>query len=272
MVSSAGTTFPRQLLFPLILLLPLISTLSGQPARGSGSGPDPLVINTLSEAEQAAGWILLFDGETLDGWRGIGRDDIPGGHWQVENGTIRKIPSGEVPLQADGQPVQGGDIMTERTFLNFELFLEWKISPAGNSGIKYNVSEEMSIANAPRTAALGFEYQILDDARHPDAQNGENRTAGALYDLIPPAGKLLKPVGGFNTARIIFHNGHGEHWLNATKVIEYELDSDRFRMLLRSSKYRGIPGFADIRRGHIVLQDHTDEVWYRNIKIREIEP
>jgi hypothetical protein len=263
---------PRFLYLLTLLLLVCYGSLSCEPARGSKSGPDPLEQNRLSTAEQDEGWILLFDGTTFDGWRGIGRPDVPEGHWVIDNGTIKKVASGEVPVQADGQPLQGGDIMTERTFRNFELFLEWRISPGGNSGIKYNVSEEMSMTTPPRTAAIGFEYQILDDTSHPDAENGENRTAGALYDLIPPAGKLLKPVGGYNTARIIFNNGHGEHWLNSTKVLEYNLDSDRFRMFLRRSKYRGIPGFADIRDGHIVLQDHTDTVWYRNIKIRELGP
>lgn len=257
---------------PLLFLLLITFTVSCQPDDGSGSEQSGTELNMLTDAEKANGWFLLFDGETFSGWRGLGRDGIPEGHWIIENGTLKKVPSGEVPLQADGQPLQGGDLMTERTFENFELFLEWKISPAGNSGIKYNVSEEMSVSNPPRNAALGFEYQILDDALHPDARNGENRTAGALYDLIPPAGKILKPVGGFNTARIVFHGGHGEHWLNGAKVVEYDLDTDRFRMLLRASKYRGIPGFADARKGHIVLQDHTDAVWYRNIKIREIEP
>ena len=256
----------------LLLITFAVSTVSCQPDDGSRSERVGAEFNTLTDAERAEGWILLFDGETFDGWRGLGQDGIPEGHWTIENGALKKVPSGEVPLQADGQPLQGGDLMTDRTFENFELFFEWKISPAGNSGIKYNVSEEMSISSPPRNAALGFEYQVLDDASHPDALNGENRTAGALYDLIPPAGKILKPVGGFNTGRIIFHGGHGEHWLNGAKVVEYDLDTDRFRLLFRGSKYRSIAGFADTRKGHIVLQDHTDAVCYRNIKIREIEP
>jgi hypothetical protein len=228
--------------------------------------------NVLTEAEKAEGWVLLFDGQSFDGWRGLGREGIPAGHWMIEDGCIKKIPSGEVPLQADGQPLTGGDLMTVETFENFELILEWKISAAGNSGIKYNVSEEMSVAYPPPNAALGFEYQILDDDGHPDAKNGANRTAGALYDMIPPAGKTLRPVGEFNQARLIFNGGHGEHWLNGAKVVEYDLGTARFDSLLAASKYRSIAGFADKRTGHIVLQDHTDAVWFRNIKIRRLEP
>jgi hypothetical protein len=228
--------------------------------------------NVLTAAEKTEGWVLLFDGKSFDGWRGLGREGIPAGHWMIEDGCIKKIPSGEVPLQADGQPLTGGDIMTVETFENFELMLEWKISAAGNSGVKYNVSEEMSVAYPPPNAALGFEYQILDDDGHPDAKNGANRTAGALYDMISPAGKTLRPVGEFNQARLIFNGGHGEHWLNGAKVVEYDLGTARFDSLLAASKYRSIAGFADKRNGHLVLQDHTDAAWFRNIKIRRLEP
>ena len=228
--------------------------------------------NALTEKEKTEGWILLFDGKTLKGWRGLGREGIPEGHWIIDQGMIKKVPSKDVPRQKDGQPLSGGDIMTIRTFENFELSLEWKISPGGNSGIKYNVSEKMSTSFPPKQAALGFEYQILDDERHPDAKVDANRTAAALYDLLPPEGKKLKPVGEFNTARIIFYGDHGEHWLNGVKVLEYELGTPEMNSLIARSKYRVIPGFARKRTGHIVLQDHGDAVWFRNIKIREIGP
>jgi hypothetical protein len=189
-------------------------------------------------------WIVLFDGESFTGWRGLGLDSVPAGHWIIEDGTS-----------------------------NFELVLEWKVSAGANSGIKYNVSEELSTGSPPMHAALGFEYQILDDALHPDAQSGPNRTAGALYDLVPPApNKELRPVGAFNEARIVFNDGHGEHWLNGVKVIEFELASAAFDSAFAVSKYRPIDGFAEQRKGHIVLQDHGDDVWFRNIRIREITP
>src|SRR5690606_17532432 len=171
--------------------------------------------NTLTDEERAAGWRLLFDGESLTGWRGIGIDSVPSAHWVIEDGAIKKIPSGDVPVQADGQPTAGGDLMTTETFGDFELAFDWRVSEGGNSGIKYNVSEELSIANPPRSAALGFEYQILDDDRHPDANAGVdgNRKAAGLYDLIPAGdAKPINPPGEWNHGRIVFQGNHGEHW------------------------------------------------------------
>ena len=203
----------------------------------------------------------------------MGRDSIPTAHWVIESGTIRKIASGEVPTAPDGQPLEGGDIMTVETFTDFELSLEWKVSRGANSGIKYNVSESLSTAAPPRHAALGFEYQILDDELHPDAANGPNRTAAGLYDLIGPSpDKALRPVGEFNRARVVFRDGHGEHWLNGAKVVEYDLGTARFDSLFALSKYVPIEGFADRRAGYIVLQDHGDDVWFRDIKIRRLSP
>ena len=250
----------RMLLMLFLLSLP---TCTSQP--DSAGTP-----NKLSEQERADGWQPLFDGESFTGWRGLGREHIPDGHWVVENGAIKKIASGEVPTAADGQPLVGGDIMTVATFTNFEFSFEWKVSPGANSGIKYNVSESMSTAHEPVHAALGFEYQVLDDDLHPDARNGDNRTAAALYDLIAPADKALRPVGKYNLGRIIFNGNHGEHWLNGKKVLEYDLGSARFDSLLAASKYRSVEGFARKRAGHIVLQDHGDMVWFRNIKIRPL--
>ena len=228
-------------------------------------------MNILTDEEKAEGWILLFDGKSFEGWRGLGREGIPEGHWAIEDGTLKKVPSENVPLQEDGQPLVGGDLMTVQTFDNFELSLEWKITSAGNSGIKYNVSEAMSTSAPPTHAALGFEYQVLDDELHPDAQNGPNRTAGALYDLIAPGPmKRLQPVGEFNQARVVFQGNHGEHWLNGEKVIDYDLDTTDFRTRLEASKYQPIAGFAERRKGHIVLQDHGDDVWFKNLKIREL--
>jgi hypothetical protein len=225
-------------------------------------------LNRLTEEESAEGWTLLFDGRSFAGWRGLGQEGIPEGHWIIEDGAIKKVPSENVALQEDGQPLVGGDLMTIESFENFELYFEWKISPAGNSGIKYNVSEEMSKAYPPEYAALGFEYQILDDKGNPDAQVGANHTAGALYDLIAPEGKNLVPVGEFNSSRIILNGNHGEHWLNGIKVLEYDLETPAMEALISASKYKDIPDFAEKRQGHIVLQDHTDAVWFRNLKIR----
>ena len=255
--------------FVLSLLSGVVIPNEGPTVKAAAAEEAP--INQLTPEEKAQGWILLFDGATFDGWRGLGRADVPEKHWIIEDGAIKKVPSGDVPLQADGQPLEGGDLMTVETFRDFELVFEWKISPGGNSGVKYNVSEEMSTAKPPRYAALGFEYQILDDDVHPDAKNGPNRTAAALYDLIAPEEKTLKPVGAFNRAKIIFKGSHGEHWLNGVRVLAYDLETARMNELLARSKYKDIPGFADKRSGHIVFQDHTDAVWFRNINIRRLD-
>jgi hypothetical protein len=226
--------------------------------------------NQLTDAERAAGWRLLFDGATLAGWRGIGASGVPEAHWAVEEGAIRKIPSGKVPVQADGQPLQGGDLITDATFSDFELSWEWRVAPGANSGIKYNVSEELSLQIPPKQAAIGFEYQVLDDDRHEDAAIPSHR-AGSLYDLMAPGdNKRLSPVGEWNQSTVVLRDNHGEHWLNGVKILEFELGSSEMNAVLAASKYHTIEGFATRRAGHIVLQDHGDEVWFRAIKIREL--
>ncbi|MBK8946270.1 MAG: DUF1080 domain-containing protein [Ignavibacteriae bacterium] len=223
-------------------------------------------LNILSESEIEDGWELLFDGKTFNGWKGIGIDSIPSGHWKIENGCIRKIKSGDVPLRADGQPLKGGDLISRNKFENFELIFEWKISENGNSGIKYNVDENYSIINGSSNA-LGFEYQVLDDEKNTDNAIPSHRS-GSLYDLIEAKDKTLKPVGEFNSAKIIFTGNHGEHWLNGKKVVEYELDSKEFFELFMKSKYSKHDDFIKHKIAHIVLQDHGSDCWYRNIKIK----
>ena len=245
------------------LILSLLQT-AGAPVPP----PSSPVPNTLTPAEKAAGWRLLFDGRTLTGWRGLGYDTVPTAHWVVVDGAIKKIASGDVPRVADGRPAVGGDLMTVDSFADFELSFEWKVTPGANSGVKYNVSEAMSVA--PPHSALGFEYQILDDDRHEDGKLPTHRSA-ALYDLIAPnAKKDLRPVGQWNRSRIVFRGNHGEHWLNGQKVVEFELGTARMDSLLAASKYKTIPGFGEKRRGHIVLQDHGDEVYFRDIKVRPL--
>jgi len=238
---------------------------------GAQRSTDAPAANVITAAERSSGWTLLFDGTTLRGWRGLGRDTVPTAHWVVENGAIRKIPSGKIPRQADGQPLAGGDLMTVDAFDDFELSFEWKVTPGANSGVKYNVSEAFSLANAANHAALGFEYQVLDDDRHEDGKLASHRSA-ALYDMVDPnAQKRLRPVGEWNRSAIVFRGKHGEHWLNGAKVVEFDLGTPRMDSLLAKSKYRTIPSFADRRRGHIVLQDHGDEVWYRSVKLRRLD-
>jgi hypothetical protein len=249
--------------FSPIALAALLVATTGRVAQ-------PQRPNELTSAERAAGWRLLFDGATLAGWRGLGYDSVPSAHWRVIDGAIVKVASGKVPRMPDGQPAAGGDLMSIESFGDFELAFEWRVTPGANSGVKYNVSEQLSLAHAANHAALGFEYQILDDERHPDNQIASHRAAG-LYDLVAPGrAKRLRPVGEWNSARIVLQGTHGEHWLNGEKVVEFDLGSAGFDSVLGRSKYRPIPGFAARRRGHIVLQDHGDEVWFRNIRIREM--
>jgi hypothetical protein len=224
--------------------------------------------NTLTAAEKAAGWRLLFDGKTFAGWRGLGYDSVPRAHWKIVDGSIMKIPSGKVALMPDGQPAKGGDLMTVDAFGDFEFAFQWKATPGMNSGVKYNVSEEFSIKNASNHAALGFEYQVLDDDLNEDNKIPSHR-AGALYDLLVPGNnKTLKPVGQWNSSRIVFKGNHGEHWLNGAKVVDFDLGTERMDAALAASKYKNIKGFADRRVGHIILQDHNEEVYFRDLKIR----
>ena len=238
------------------------STLTSQSYEAKGRP------NELTQAEKAAGWKLLFDGQTLRGWRGLGYDSVPTAHWKVENGAIKKIASGQVPRMPDGQPAAGGDLMTEAAFGDFELAWEWKVTSGANSGVKYNVSEKFSLENASNHAALGFEYQILDDSLAEDNKIATHR-AGSLYDMIAPnESKRLRPAGEWNHSLLVFRGNHGEHWLNGTKIVEYDLGTARVDSLLALSKYRVIKGFAERRVGHIILQDHGNEVHFRSIKIR----
>ena len=225
--------------------------------------------NTLTKAEVKEGWKLLFDGKTFNGWRGLGRDHVPNGLWAIENGAIKKVNTGNVKKLPDGRPVEGGDLMTTETFENFELSFEWKINKAGNSGLKYNVSEEISQEYGSKFSALGFEYQLLDDG--DEAYKGKlkpSQFSGSLYDLLPAKNIVLKPIGEFNCSRILVDGNHVEHWLNGIKVLEFEFDSKELDDAYKVSKFNKIPGFQDKRKAHIVLQNHNDESWFRNIKIR----
>ena len=229
----------------------------------------PVGPNTLTKAEIADGWQLLFDGKSFEGWRGIGIDGVPEGHWKIVDGAIQKIASGDVPTQADGQPLKGGDLISSKRYQNFEFKFEWKISEAGNSGVKYNVNEATSIKNG-YTGALGYEYQVLDDDKHSDNLNPTHRS-GSLYDMIESKGKVLKPVGEYNTARIVFNGNIIEHWLNGKKVVEANTDTPEFEEVFKKSKYNNKKDFTAHKNASIVLQDHGNACWYRNIKIKVLK-
>ncbi len=253
-------------LIPFCLLLSLF--LTGHSLTDQDGKPSKA--KTLSRAEQKAGWKLLFDGKTFNGWRGLGRDHVPMGLWIVENGQIRKLKNSEVKQLPDGSPIETGDLMTTGTFENFELSFEWKIEKAGNSGLKYNVSEQMCEEYGSKYSALGFEYQMLDDSDPAYKDLKPSQFSGSLYDLIPASDIKLKPAGEFNNSRIIVNGTQVEHWLNGIKVVEYEFGSKELEEAYKISKFNKIKGFCEKRKAHIVLQNHNDAAWFRNIKIREL--
>ncbi len=226
-------------------------------------------INVLTEAEKEEGWKLLFDGETFTGWRGLGMDTIPA-NWIIENGCIKNISKAEIDSISGKEKPPTGDLMSKQKFENFEIFFEWKINKSGNSGIKYNVSEEMSNQFGVGYTAVGFEYQLLDDDDVAYANLHPSQFTGSLYDLFPSQNTQLKPVGVFNNSRIVVNGNHGEHWLNGKKVVEYEFNSAALDSAYQKSKFHDFPGFSKKRAGHIVLQNHSDDVWFRNIKIHDL--
>lgn len=219
----------------------------------------------------------LFDGKSLDGWRLYKKPDSTGSRWSAADGILM-LPA------KDGKDTRGQrDIITSETYDLFDLTWEWKIAPGGNSGLKYFVLED-------QTSAIGHEYQEIDDERHPDAKIGPHRQTAALYDVLAPAtcptcpaGQMppgiKKPAGEWNTSRIrvapsrIVPGGtRVYHYLNNARILEYELDSPELRAAIAKSKFKDIERFGKLQKGHILLQDHGDQVWYRNIKIQRLTP
>lgn len=226
----------------------------------------------LTEMERKAGWELLFDGVSFQGWRSLGRSEVQGEFWKIENGTIRKLNSEKVPARPDEVPVEGGDLITIGTFDNYELYFEWKVLKGGNTGLKYNVSEDISQKYGSKYSALGFEYQLLDDRDTLYAGKLKpSQYTGSLYDLIAPKNASVRAAGEFNSSRIVVNDKRVEHWLNGNKVVAYEFGSRHMDSMFQKSKYVDYPGFLEKRKGHIVLQNHKDDAWFRNIKIRRIK-
>ena len=202
-------------------------------------------------------------GALMDGWESLGADQWRryGGEGMPEAWAISE--EGELHFTGEGE---GGDIVTLGQYEDFELELEWKISPGGNSGIMFRVSEDHDYP-----WRTGPEYQILDNDAHPDANEGEDRHAGANYDMHAPAKQVVKPVGEWNQARIVANGALIEHWLNGELIVSYELWSDAWKARIAESKWIDMPDYGMETSGHICLQDHGDPVWYRNIRVRRLE-
>lgn len=264
------TPFLRATILPVCLtLLACTPPASDSPAENVAD-ESVEAENTLSSEERAQGWRLLWDGKTTAGWKAAKGDSFPEQGWKIDGGVLSVLASGGAESR------NGGDIITTEEFSNFELKVDFRITPGANSGIKYFVDPELLKGEG---SAIGLEFQILDDERHPDAKMGRdgNRTVGSLYDLIaarnlanPGEPKPARPVGEWNTARILVDGRHVEHWLNGVKVVEYERGSPEFRELVAQSKYAKWPSFGEWPSGPILLQDHGNLVSFRNIKIREL--
>ena len=227
--------------------------------------------NRLTDAERGAGWKLLWDGRTTTGWKSAKGAQFPAKGWSIRDGVLSVEKSG------GAESTNGGDIITTRDYRNFELSVDFRLTPGANSGVKYFVDPNLLKGEG---SAIGLEYQLLDDARHPDAKMGRdgNRTLGSLYDLITARNlsdpdnpnKRFNPPGEWNRAVIVVRGRHVEHWLNGAKMVEYERGSPEFRALVARSKYAKWPKFGEWEQGPILLQDHGDRVDFRSIKLREL--
>lgn len=206
--------------------------------------------NTLTKKEKTEGWKLLWDGKTNTGWKSTKADGFPATGWSTEGGVLKVLKS-----------ARGGDIITTNKYKNFVLKIDFKLTEGANSGIKYFVN----------SSGIGCEYQVLDDDKHPDAKAGVegNRTLGSLYDLITADPKKPLKKDDFNTAMIVVNNNHVEHWLNGVKIVEYDRNNQMWRALVNYSKYKKYADFGNATEAPILLQDHGDEVWFKNIKILE---
>ena len=239
----------HRVLVPAALIAALALIGARHAAAQTSSSDTP---NTLTRAERAAGWQLLFDGRSDSQWRGYKSDSVPDG-WKVADGTLTKSGS-------------TGDIITRSKFANFELDLDWKIASGGNAGIFYRGTEEYDHIywSAP-------EYQLLDDAKAPDGRS-RLTSAGAAYALYPSPAGILKPAGEWNSTRIIVKGAHVEHWLNGKKLLEYTLWSPDWKAKVKASKFAAYPHYGMAKTGYIGIQgDHDGALSLRNVKIRVLK-
>jgi hypothetical protein len=207
---------------------------------------------------QGDGFKPLFDGKTLDGWRGYEKTGTAETRWHVENGLVT------IPGTGEGDTKGQRDLITDATYDQFDVKWEWKIALGGNSGLKYFVLED-------QPSAIGHEYQMIDDERHPDAKIGPHRQTAALYDVFPAADRPLKPAGEWNDSEVIVKGNHVEHWLNGKRVLQYDLGSPELKAAIAKSKFKNIARFGTLVKGHLLIQDHGDQVWFRNLRVKTLD-
>ena len=243
----------------LFVVVAVAFTACKDKTKESTQAEEDIEVNTEVEVENDSDWVYLFDGTNFDKWRGYLKDEMYP-EWTIEDGAMMFTPGEE----------GGKNIITRDTFTNFELSLEWKISEGGNSGIFWSVFEDPKYNEAYQT---GPEIQVLDNERHPDAKaNPKFHQAGALYDLVQPEQDVCKPAGEWNHCVLSVNHktNEGSVTLNGTKIVSFPVHGEAWDALVENSKFKGWEGFGKHHTGHIGLQDHSDKVWYRNIKIRNL--
>ena len=234
-----------------------VATAASLASATIAQKPAAEAVNQLTAQEKQAGWTLLFNGKSLDGWRGYKKTDASDSRWKVEDGLLTVDPG-------TGKDTQGQrDIITTAQYDRFDLTWEWRVAEGGNSGLKYFVLED-------QPAAIGHEYQMIDDQRHADAKIGPHRQTAALYDVFPAQNRPMRPAGEWNQSRVVSNGTTVEHYLNGTRVLQYELNSPALKEAIAKSKFKDIARFGTLQNGFILVQDHGDRVWYRNIKIRRL--
>jgi hypothetical protein len=241
----------------LSIVLVAVAVAACAPADGdiadsandsTATAPAGTAMNSLTEQERADGWRLLFDGHSLDAWKGFKTDTVPSG-WEAIDGVLTRTTG-------------GGDLVSRESFTNFELALDWKVDSAGNSGVMFHVTED-----GEWTYETGPEMQLLDDAAHADGKSPLT-SAGAAFGLYPAPRGVVKPAGEWNSARLLVNGAHVEHWLNGERMVSYELRSPDWEAKVAASKFAQWPSFGRAASGSIALQDHGDRVEFRNIRIR----
>lgn len=212
--------------------------------------------------DQGTGWVRLFDGSSLSGWHSYGQS-APGSAWKIDNGAIHLDAASKKSYQTNG----GGDLVTDAEYTNYDLKLEWRISPNGNSGIILNLQEDTTKYH--ESWNTGLEMQVLDNDGHSDGKIPKHR-AGNLYDLIAVSKETVKPVGEWNAVEVVNNRGKLDFYLNGEHVVNTRTDDENWRNLIAGSKFKDMPGFGTFAGGRIGLQDHGNDVWFRNIRIKQL--